>query len=401
MERAVLERSSGYSRESRLPSATTSADHPRTVAMVGTYPPTECGLATFTNNLSLAIATRESHWRVDVVRVLDVAESETRDEVGAQWIARDRGSLARAVRATETADVVILQHEYGLFSGPDGADVLDFVDALTRPLVVVLHSVLSLPTERQRWILERLVGAAALVVVQSRHARERLMRDYGVDSRHVEVIAHGAAQNFDQASDEVGLHPRVLTWGLLGPGKGIEHAIAAVARLDAASPAPHYVVAGATHPKVLAAQGEGYRFSLHSLARRLGVADRVHFDPGYRDWNSLRALVRSADVVLLPYESREQESSGVLVEALASGKPVVATAFPHAVELLSSGAGIVVPHGDIDAMSEALARVLFEPGVASAMRACARREARSLMWPAIGASYRDLISRVVALEERS
>ena len=365
----------------------------RTVAMVGTFPPTACGLATFTQNLSGAIPHDDAPWRVAVVRVLDAPEVETHDEVVAHWVAGDPASLRSAVAATATADVVVLQHEYGLYGGRDGRDVLDFVDALDTPLIVVLHSVLARPSRRQRAILERLLRAASSVVVQSDHARRRLLNIYGASPTKVAVIAHGASANLSGERPVVE-HPRILTWGLLGPGKGIEHAIAAFARLSGHEPAPTYVVAGATHPKVRAAEGERYRHTLQCECAQLGVAARVIFDDGYRDWESLRALVRSADVVLLPYDSREQESSGVLVEALASGKPVVATRFPHAVELLSSGAGIIVDQGDVAAMADALETVLYRPGVATTMGEHARREATALLWPSIGAAYRALLTRV-------
>ncbi len=365
--------------------------------MVGTYPPTECGLATFTNNLTLAIAEGAGDVCVEVVRLVDSPEIELHDEVVAHWVVGDAASRRRSVEVANRADVVMIQHEYGLFAGPDGEEVLEFVSALTRPLVVVLHSVLAQPSPRQRRIVIDLMRAAEVLVVQSHDARRRLSEIYGFDPARVEVIAHGAVANVDGAGMASVPHPAILTWGLLGPGKGIEHGIAAVAHLAREGIRAHYVVAGATHPKVLAAAGESYRSSLRRRARRLHVLDRVHFDDAYRDWSSLRAMVRSADVVLLPYDSREQESSGVLVEALASAKPIVATPFPHAVELLSTGAGILVPHGDAAAMSAAIARVLREPGVATTMSERAREQARSLLWPAIGAQYRALIAGVRAL----
>jgi polysaccharide biosynthesis protein PslF len=370
----------------------------RTVAMVGTYPPTACGLATFTHNLSSAIVTSDQRWRVVVARVLDAPEVESHHEVVAHWIAGDRASMNDALRAIASADAVILQHEYGLFGGADGQEVLEFVDGLSSPLVAVLHSVLAHPSTHQRQILERIIDAAAMVVVQSNDARHRLADVYGVDPDRVLVVPHGATANFTGAVAPQD-HPLILTWGLIGPGKGIEHAIAALALLADRTPRAHYIVAGATHPKVRAYEGERYREALQRQCRDLGVADRVHFDDAYRDWAALRSLVRSADVVLLPYDSRDQESSGVLVEALASAKPVVATRFPHAVELLSRGAGLLVDQGDVAAMAAALARVLYEPGVARDMTVCARREATALLWPTIGSAYRSLISRVVSERE--
>jgi glycosyltransferase involved in cell wall biosynthesis len=367
--------------------------------MVGTYPPTACGLATFTSNLSAAIAPPRSPWRIMIVRVLDQPEVETHNEVVAQWIAGDHDSLSRSLAAIESSDVVVLQHEFGLFGGLDGQDVLKLVDGVRKPLIVVLHTVLSHPTSHQRVILDRLIAAAAAIVVQSNDARRRLISIYDADPAQIVIVPHGAAANFDGSAQLDVEHPRVLTWGLLGPGKGIEHGISAIALLQHHPSPPTYVIAGRTHPKVLAAEGERYRHRLQQQCLDLGIAEKVEFDDGYRDWESLRALVRSADVVLLPYDSLDQESSGVLVEALASGQPVVATKFPHAQELLSRGAGLLVPQGDVLAMSDALERVLYEPGLAETMKACGRREATALLWPTVGATYRSLISEIVSRRE--
>jgi glycosyltransferase involved in cell wall biosynthesis len=368
---------------------------PGSVVLVGTYPPTACGLATFTANLRAAIAAPGSGWRADVIRLVDRPEEDLDEPVVEQWVAGDPWSLTRVLDTAKAYDALLLQHEYGLFGGADGDEVLHLIDGLKAPLVAVLHTVLLDPSLNQRSILERVVDAAEVVVVQSHAARHRLVEVHRTEPHRVVVIPHGAAANFS-GPPVVGLpKPMVLTWGLLGPGKGVEHAVRAVAALGDRHPPATYVVAGQTHPKVRAASGEWYRQGLIALAEDLGVSDRVRFDDAYRDWESLRALVRSADAVLLPYDSTDQVSSGVLVEALASGKPVVATGFPHAAELLAGGAGMIVPHGDSEAMAAALARVLYEPGVAEAMASAARREAQALLWPAVGAAYRALIGEVV------
>ena len=140
----------------------------------------------------------------------------------------------------------------------------------------------------------------------------------------------------------------------MGPGKGIERVIDAMGSLHDLPVRPRYLIAGRTHPKVLAADGEAYRNARAEQARLRGVADSVSFDASYRDVSSLTALVQSSAVVVLPYDSTDQVTSGVLVDAIASGRPVVATAFPHAIELLASGAGIVVGHDDPDALASAL-----------------------------------------------
>ena len=189
-----------------------------------------------------------------------------------------------------------------------------------------------------------------------------------------------------------GDRPLVLTWGLIGPGKGLESAVEAFAGLVDLDPRPRYLIAGATHPNVRAESGEAYREGLISLARRFGIEDLIEFDDRYLDRETLARLVRSADMVVLPYSSVEQVTSGVLVEAIAASKPVIATQFPHAVELLSGGAGLTVPHGDVDALSSALRRLLTDRRLTSQMAREARQIADGWFWPTIGRRYGMMMS---------
>jgi glycosyltransferase involved in cell wall biosynthesis len=188
----------------------------------------------------------------------------------------------------------------------------------------------------------------------------------------------------------------LLTWGLLGPGKGIERVIDAMGSLTDLPVRPLYMIAGRTHPKVLAADGEAYRNARAEQARLRGIADSVSFDPSYRDVSSLTALIQASAVVVLPYDSTDQVTSGVLVDAIASGRPVVATAFPHAVELLASGAGIVVRHDDPDELTAALVRLLTDPHLAATMAAEAARLAPMMAWPIVANAYLDLAHRLLA-----
>ena len=188
--------------------------------------------------------------------------------------------------------------------------------------------------------------------------------------------------------------PVILTWGLIGPGKGLERAIEAMRTLHDLPTRPRYLVAGQTHPKVLATHGESYRRDRMEQAKRHGISASVDFDDDYRDVASLTALIQSSKVVVLPYDSKDQVTSGVLVDAIAAGRPVVATAFPHAVELLSSGAGIVVDHDDPDAMALALRRVLTRPELAAKMAAEASRLAPSLGWSVVAGQYLQLADRL-------
>ncbi len=191
------------------------------------------------------------------------------------------------------------------------------------------------------------------------------------------------------------MRPVVLTWGLLGPGKGIEWGIEAMAKLRDLDPMPQYVIAGQTHPKVVQREGETYRSSLQERAHRLDLGDSVVFDGRYRDPTALAQLVESATVVLLPYDSVDQVTSGVLIEAVAAGKPVVATRFSHAVELLGDGAGIVVTHRSPDQIAVALRTVITQGELAAEMARAAARTAPHLSWAAVAAQYETLATQLI------
>ncbi len=360
----------------------------RSYGFLSTFPPTPCGIATFSAALSGALAMRPET-TVGVVRVGAVTGERAGATVVGDLLSGSAASVQTAVELLNEYDVVIVQHEYGIYGGADGDDVLAVLDGLRVPVIVVAHTVVEAPTEHQRVVLNAVAAAADVVVVMTEAARERLCSRFDVDEAKVVMIPHGAAVPVDSGRNDTA-RPTILTWGLIGPGKGIEGVIDSLVELRDLQPGPRYVVAGRTHPKVLAAQGEAYREMLVRRAWANGVASWVEFDAAYRDSSSLAALIRSADVVVLPYDSHDQATSGVLVDAVAAGRPVIATAFPHAVELLSSGAGIVVPHGDPVALATAIRRVLTEPGLATCMAAEARRLSGALAWPAVATRYATL-----------
>jgi glycosyltransferase involved in cell wall biosynthesis len=364
--------------------------------VLSTFPPTACGLATFAAALTDALLATGA--AVGIVRVADGPTPSDPRIIG-ELDNGEPASVTEAAGNLSRCDVAIVQHEYGLYGGPDGDEVVDILRGLTVPSIVVAHTVLLEPTDHQRAVLEAVAAAAGALVVMTDAARQRLCRRFDVDEAKVTTIAHGAtvpAPRPPTRRRPSSTRPLLLSWGLLGPGKGIEWAIDAMAELHDLEPRPRYVVAGRTHPKVVAFEGESYRKMLLKRTWVNQVAASVKFDATYRDLRSLTQLIQDAAVVVLPYDSHDQVTSGVLVDAVAAGRPVVATAFPHAVELLSSGAGIVVPHRDPAALAAALRRVLTEPGLAGAMAAEAARLAPSLGWPAVAEQYAALADHMLA-----
>ncbi|MEU4688250.1 glycosyltransferase [Actinoplanes sp. NPDC023714] len=421
---------------------------PATYGFLSTYPPTQCGLATFNAALATHLVTGSAG--SGVVRLLagdnasgGIALDRSAPRVVHTWHTDRPGGWVAAATALNRFDVAVVQHEYGIYPGDAGEEVLPVLRALRVPSIVVLHTVLTQPDPLQRSVLEQIAATADAVVTMTDTARTRLTEFYDVDPRKITVIPHGAASHTVTAgpvtagpgtggsftagtvtarpgtagsgtggsgtggsgtagsftADERHGRPHLLTWGLLGPGKGIEWALRALASLDDIDPRPIYTVAGRTHPKVLEQQGDVYRDSLKRIAEESGIADCVRWEDVYLDPDDLSRLICSADAVVLPYDSTEQVTSGVLIEAVAAGVPVVATEFPHAVELLADGPGLLVPHQDPEAMAMAIRRVLAEPGLAEpglAGRLTGLAGGPTLRWPAVAARYQSLANRLLA-----
>ncbi len=332
---------------------------------------------------------------VNLVRILERSElgTEAPLHVVSELVVSDPTSGSRSVAALNRCDVAVIQHEYGLYGGRDGADVLRILGGLRVPAIAVLHTVLPSPTPNQWRVLNEVIARVESVVVMTSAAARVLRRVYEVGGTPIDVIPHGAATSSAREAKVPNQVPRFLTWGLIGPGKGIEWVIDALPSLRDLIPTPQYVISGRTHPKVLTAHGEAYRTMLEDRVASNLVRDLVQFDNSYRDLDSLAALIATADAVILPYDTSEQATSGVLVDAVAAGKPVIATSFPHSRELLSGGAGIIVPHRDPAALAGAMRRVATDVTFTSNMALQARRLAPGLSWDAVADQYLEVARR--------
>jgi glycosyltransferase involved in cell wall biosynthesis len=364
--------------------------------VVGTAPPTRCGLATYTANSSRAL--HEAGVKSAILKVGPTCGlGEFDDEfVAAIWNGDGVDDAYTAARSCDGYDSVLFQHEFGIYPGVDGDLALSFLCEVVPPVVSVLHTVLANPSWRQHSIIEEVAAMSETLVVHGDAAKARLLSNHSFNPERIVVIPHGATVSDDAPTDPAetgtttGPHV-ILTWGLLGPGKGIEHVIDAMFLLKDAGVDARYVVAGATHPNVLRECGEGYRFDLRDRAIELDLQDDIVFDDRYRTWDEQRKLLGESTVIVLPYDSRDQATSGVLVEALAAGKPVIATAFPHAIELAATGAVDVVAHGSPDQLAAAIERVLTDTDHRDRMADAARVEGAKCDWSEVGRKFADVL----------
>ena len=366
-------------------------------AIVATYPPRHCGIASFTHDLARATGTT-SIVALHPPDAPTIYPMEVRHRIRRD-VAADYPRTARAL-ARDGVELVSIQHEYGIWGGADGEHVLDFVRALRIPAVATLHTVRRTPTPSQHRILSGLCAAVEGVVVMSQAAATLLTRVYGVSPMRISVIPHGvpdlARVDPELVKPGLGLAGRavILSFGLIGPGKGYELAIAAMPAVVEAIPNASYVILGATHPELLRREGEAYRDGLVARAAELGVADHVRFEDRFVTQAELGRWLQAADVFVTPYPNLEQIVSGTLSYAVGAGKAVVSTAYEYAVELLADERGTLVPPASPPALAAALVELLADPLRRERMGVRAHRFGRHMVWSEVGTAYRGLFDRV-------
>ena len=368
----------------------------RRVAMIGNYPPRRCGIATFTSDVRAALTAAREDLICDVTAMRDAGDANAypaevtftvRQEVRADYL-----EAARRIEASG-AEVICLQHEFGIFGGDAGEHVLTLLDHTSLPVVSVLHTILSEPNDDQRRVFERLIARSDRLIVMAERGRDMLREVWSVPAEKITLVPHGAP---DEPLVETAPHKAALgldgrellfTFGLLSPGKGIETAIRALPAIVAARPQALYLVLGATHPNLVAREGERYRDSLKALAAELGVGEHVQFVEEYTDTPRLLEYLRAADIYVTPYLNAAQSTSGTLSYAAALGKPVVSTPYWHAQELLADGQGVLTPFGDSAAMAAAVIGLLSSPARLQAMRERIHAATRDTVWSALAESY--------------
>jgi glycosyltransferase involved in cell wall biosynthesis len=373
------------------------------IALIGGFRPRMCGIATFTTDIYEQLGVHHEDVMVDLHVVDDHCAPLDYDDVRGT-IRSDRLEDYRnaARRINEDAvDAVWLQHEYGIFGGEAGDMVLDLVDRLAAPLIVTLHTVLADPSPKQHKVLEHLLRRASRVMVMSAYSMQILRDHYRVEAGRIAVIAHGAPDRpfgrEEEQKAKLGLTGKqvMMTFGLLGPGKGLETVIEALPTIVKNHPDVIYRIVGATHPNHVSKEGEGYREGLKELADRLGVGRNVQWDNRFLENEELLNQLEACDIYLTPYPNMQQSTSGTLSYAVALGKAVVSTPYVHARELLADGVGVLVEPRHPEVIAEAVNRLLDDPAELQAVKRRAWEKGRETIWPCFAGAARALVESVV------
>ncbi|TCM17338.1 glycosyltransferase involved in cell wall biosynthesis [Novosphingobium sp. PhB165] len=377
---------------------------PAHIALVGNFSPRKCGIATFTTDIFEQLRDHHPEITVDVHALDDPAYPLAYQGIAGTIACNDPEDYARAARQINESgvDAVWLQHEYGIFGGEDGEMVCHFVDRLAAPLIVTLHTVLLAPTVHQRVILEHLAARASRIMVMSRYSRDLLQREYNVPAGVIEVIEHGAPDRpfgrQEHFKAQLGLTGRkvLMSFGLLCPDKGLEHAIAALPAIVAEHPEVLYRIVGATHPNLVATEGEAYREKLEALAAELGVSDHIAWDNRFLETSELLDQLEACDIYMTPYPGLQQSTSGTLSYAVALGKALVSTPYVHARELLGNSVGMLIEPGSSTAIADAVTALLGDEEELAAMQRRAWARGREMIWPRFAESSARLIAHARA-----
>lgn len=366
----------------------------RTVAMLGNHLPRQCGIATFTTDLSEAIAAESPELDCFVLAMNDPGRSHPYPpRVRFEVAETDVVSYRRAADFLNVnpVDVLSVQHEYGIFGGKAGGHVLALLRELRMPIVTTLHTILGEPNAQQRQVMDELTQLSARLVVMTAHGAEVLCATHGVPEHKVDVIAHGIPTvPFDSCGkDRLGVHGKsvLLTFGLLSPDKGIEYVIDALPAILEQHPDTVYIVLGATHPHLRERYGETYRLSLQQRAKRLGVDSQVIFHDRFVSQGELTEFLAAADVYVTPSLNPAQSTSGTLAYAVGAGKAVVSTPYLYAQELLADGRGILVPWRDAAAIAHEVSALLGDDAQRLALRRRAAEFGRCMAWPVVARRY--------------
>ena len=383
-----------------VPEPTTNYAALQKIVLISTMPPLRCGLASFTGDLMAALDDAAPE-----LDLLPVAMSSIPSQTAAFTIVphdfTDYARVGTALNRSE-ASLICVQHEYGIFGGPDGSFLLELLDQANAPVVVTIHTALDRPSPNQRRVMDAIIDRAARVVTMTADSAAIMRAEHGVGAGKLCVIPHGThlaqpnARALGRTILAAGERPVMLTFGLLSPGKGIEHAIRALPAIVANCPDVLYVVLGVTHPNLLRDEGERYRTSLQTLAADLGMQDNVRFLNRFVELPELLSALAATDVYVTPYVNEAQSVSGTLAYSYALGTPVVSTPYRHAAELLANGRGVLVPFADPDALAVAITGLLTDRTRLDAIRSAALEAGRETAWPCIGTRYLDLFRDVVS-----
>ena len=370
------------------------------IGYFSTYPPRECGIANFTKDLIDGISDL-SGFKCSIIAINEKGALYDYDR-RVKWNI-DRDDAEDYVKAAEYVNasniqLLVVQHEFGLYGGDYGEHIKLFLDNVKIPVITTLHTVQPNFDKKAIEVLKYIVERSEAIVVIA-HAAINMLKRQGIPYKKCIVIPHGCPSidctNNKSIKESLGLEDRLVasTFGLISSGKGIEYAIRALPEVIKKEPRIIYLIIGETHPEVRKHEGEKYRNELMRLVSELGLEEHVRFTNRFITKRELIKFLQATDIYVTPYISPNQISSGTLIYALGAGKAVVSTPYYHAIEVLSKDRGILCRFEDSASISEGINRLLDEDFRREVQRK-AYKYSRRFLWKNVAKKYLNLINAI-------
>jgi glycosyltransferase involved in cell wall biosynthesis len=371
--------------------------------ILSTYPPKQCGIASFSQDLYQSLAAQGSHAKIAAVSdetVPGAYPKEVQLAINKNTLS-DYAMLAEYINKSHF-DFCIIQHEYGIYGGADGEYLLTFARQLDKPYLLVAHTVLKGPSAQQHRILKALASQAAGIVGMNRRSLRLLAELYHAPPAKLHFIHHGVPvfPKFDREQLKRGYgweeRPVITTFGLIGPGKGLENGIKAIALLKDKYPQLLYLIAGNTHPVVQRREGDAYYHSLYALAENMGVSQHVHFDKRFIPLEELGIYLNLTDIYMTPYPNYEQAVSGTLAYALGCGRAIVATPYAYALDMLQDKqCGLIAEGSSAESLAKALDAILGNAEMKLSLEQKATLVGQQMSWPRVAQEYIKLSNKIL------
>ena len=372
------------------------------IAFLSTYPPRECGLATFTQDLVMQLDSMHPAGRSGIIAVSNES-LQYDDNVIMELAQNDRSSYTQTASKLNNSDIdlLVIEHEFGIYGGERGKYLLDLIDNLKIPFITTLHTVLPEPDSKQRHILNVLGQNGEKTITMAENTVDTLIKVYGIDPSKIAVINHGVPympmKSREKLKAESGLDDRFIisTFGLLGPGKGLEYGIKAISKVTEKHKNVLYYILGQTHPTIKKESGEDYRRSLEEMVATMGIDDNVIFVDKYLKKEEIVRYLKLSDIYLTPYLNRDQAVSGTLAYAVGYGRVIVSTPYRYAKEMLSQGRGLLAKFRDPESIACCIEYVLDHPEEKEKMEMRTLAKGKTMTWQNVAGQYQALFASIL------
>ncbi|SNX53833.1 glycosyltransferase family 4 protein [Thermoanaerobacterium sp. RBIITD] len=372
------------------------------IAFLSTYPPRECGIATFTQDL---INELKKIKIINAPHVIAISDQEYKydNDVIFELQQNDRDSYIKLADKLNKSniDLLVIEHEYGIYGGEWGEYILDLIKYLKIPYVVTLHTVLSNPLDKQKYILKELCQRSLRIITMAKNTIPLLNEIYNVDDKKIDVLPHGVPNipviSKESLKRKYGYDGKYIisTFGLISPGKGLEYAIEAIAKVKNEYPNILYLILGQTHPNIIKLHGEEYRNKLISIINRLNLSDNVKFINKYLTKREIVEYLKLSDIYMTPYLGKEQAVSGTLAYAAGLGKLIISTPYKYAEEVLSDGKGLLAEFRDSDSLAKCIEFVINNPDKKRIMEEKIKIYGETMMWNNVALEYVEMFFRTL------